>query len=161
MDERQFHPSLRNSLSLIVWPVLAIPLGMWLIGRVIFPAKDLPTWVYLAWTGALLAFPLWAWIKSHFHTYMIKPESVYSREGLISRNYTEVRIPDIRAINVRQSGVQRIMNIGDVGFSSAAGDDEEVVFFGVRDPEGIKRQVQGQQKTLELAQKAHASSAGE
>ena len=61
------------------------------------------------------------------------------------KDYHEIRIRDIRAINVRQPVLKRIMRIGDIGFSSSAGDEEEVVFIGVANPEVVKTEVRRRQ----------------
>ncbi|MBN1946386.1 MAG: PH domain-containing protein [Bradymonadales bacterium] len=141
------HPSIRNHLSLIVWPVLAIPVLIYLLHVYVWGKwleTPMPWWVYLIVIMLLLMFPLYAWFRSLFRTYMVTSRSVFSRRGLFSRYSNEIRIRDIRGINVSQSLLQRIMNVGRVGFSSAAGDEEEVQFLGVRDPEGVKRLVQEQ-----------------
>ncbi|MCA9564585.1 MAG: PH domain-containing protein [Myxococcales bacterium] len=134
------HPSVRNHLSLIVWPTLAIPVWIWCFGQYL---EKWPVAVMWGVIGALLMFPIYGWFVSQLHSYMVTTNSVIARKGILSRYTNEIRIADIRAINIRQSLPQRIMSIGDVAFSSAAGDAEEVIFKGIRDPEGVKLLVQG------------------
>jgi len=143
------HPSLRNTLSLFVWPILLIPVGLYLVKTYVW--ETMPTLAMLIYTAVLLLIPLYGFIKSRVFTYLVKRESVMSRKGILRRYTTEVRIRDIRGISVRQSLLQRVMGIGEVGFSSAAGDAEEVVFRGVRDPEKIKLLVQEQQDEINEA----------
>ncbi len=143
------HPSLRNTLSLFVWPILLIPVGLYLVKTYVW--ETMPTLGMLIYTAVLLLIPLYGFIKSRVFTYLVKRESVMSRKGILRRYTTEVRIRDIRGISVRQSLLQRVMGIGEVGFSSAAGDAEEVVFRGVRDPEKIKLLVQEQQDEINEA----------
>ena len=45
-------------------------------------------------------------------------------------------------MNVRQSIMQRILGIGDIEFSSAAGGGVEVVFFGIPDPLSVRNLAQ-------------------
>ena len=48
--------------------------------------------------------------------------------GLIARSTRELRIADIRAINVEHRGLLGLFGIGTVTFSSAAGPQDDVVF---------------------------------
>jgi uncharacterized membrane protein YdbT with pleckstrin-like domain len=108
----------------------------------------LPTEWSLVYVGVLSLFPVTAWLQTRLHTYVVKEDSVMARQGILRRASTEVRIGDIRAISVRQSLLQRVLFIGDVGFSSAAGDEEEVIFAGVSDPEGLKQLVQQRMEAI-------------
>jgi uncharacterized membrane protein YdbT with pleckstrin-like domain len=134
------HPSIRNSLALVVWPVVLTPLIIWAVSTYIW--EDMPTVVILIAVGIGLLFPAYAWLRKYFSTFVVMSDAILSRRGLLSKFTNEIRIVDIRAINVRQNFIQRLLGIGDVGFSSAAGDTEEVVFRGVVNPEGIKESIQ-------------------
>jgi|GEM_PF-4394132 len=140
------HPSMRNSLALVVWPILAIPGSILLLKNTFW--ETMPFVWMLIFTGVLLLFPAYAWLKTRFFTYVVRNDAVYCRKGLLSHNSNEIRIADIRAINVRQSLTARILRVGDIGFSSAAGDEEEVTFMGVPDPIGVKKLVQGRMAEL-------------
>ena len=146
----RIHPSLRNTLSLIIWPILLIPVGLYLLRTYVWETMAVK-WMVL-YAAVLLLIPLYAWIKKHVFTYVVSNRTVMSRQGILRRYSTEVRIADIRRISVRQGLLQRIMGIGEVGFSSAAGDDEEVTFHGVRHPENIKQLVQKQMRELDMVE---------
>jgi len=62
---------------------------------------------------------------------------------LIARNTNEIQLRHIRAINVRQGIVERILGIGTVIFISAAEGESAVVFKGIRDPLGVKERIRG------------------
>ena len=70
--------------------------------------------------------------------YTIDGETIESRQGLIARKLQSIRIRDLRNINLKQSLMQRLLNVGDVEFSSAGGGGVEVVFLGVSDPTAVK-----------------------
>ncbi len=161
MEEIRLHPSLRNTLSLIVWPLIAIPVGIWLMKLAFWSdeSESMPALAWLIWIAVMLTFPAFAWIKTRYRTYIIESDTVYSRTGLLAKNSLEFRIRDIRAIHVRQTLLQRLMRIGDLIFSSAAGDEEEVVFEGVANPEDVKREVRRRQELAE--QRREAAVAGE
>ena len=60
---------------------------------------------------------------------------------MIGRSTKEVRIADIRAIDVEQGGWNAVVGIGNVKFDSAAGPNVEVEFTHVRRPHGLKQAV--------------------
>ena len=77
--------------------------------------------------------------------YMINGETIESREGLIARKVSSIRVRDLRNINVKQSLWQRLLGVGDVEFSSAGGSGIEVSFRGVSDPLQVKSLAQRMQ----------------
>lgn len=62
-------------------------------------------------------------------------------EGLVSRSSRELRIPDIRAINVRCTGLTGLLGVGTLNFSSAAGAQDDVVFRNVWSAATLKNMV--------------------
>jgi uncharacterized membrane protein YdbT with pleckstrin-like domain len=74
--------------------------------------------------------------------YLIDDLNIESYQGVLARQVHSIRVADLRSINVHQTVMQRLLGVGDVEFSSAAGGEVEVVFFGVSDPLQLKQQVQ-------------------
>ena len=74
--------------------------------------------------------------------FLIDGETIESRQWIIARKVRSVRIRDLRNINVNQTLMQRILHVGNVEFSSSAGSDVEVAFFGVSHPMQVKALVQ-------------------
>jgi uncharacterized membrane protein YdbT with pleckstrin-like domain len=68
---------------------------------------------------------------------------IESRHGIIAREVRSVRVEDVRSTNVKQNVLQRLLNLGDIEFSSAASTDAEVVFAGVSSPLKVKDKIQG------------------
>ena len=150
MDDKEtlrFHPSLKNFLSFFILPFVLAPAAILVIKLVFWSAMPFWPWMLLIIVAAGL-LPFFGWLQTRFQTYEVRPESVMARKGLISRITAEIRIVDIRLVNVRQNMVQRILNIGRVGFASAAGGEEEIIFADVPDPTGIKALVQQRMKSL-------------
>ena len=77
--------------------------------------------------------------------YTINGETIESREGLIARKVSSIRVRDLRNINVKQSLWQRLLGVGNVEFSSAGGSGIEVSFRGVSDPLQVKSLAQRMQ----------------
>ncbi len=98
-----------------------------------------------AYLVVLMLFRRYSWL------YTIDAESIESSHGLIARRVQSIRIRDLRNINIRQTVMQRLLDVGDVEFSSAAGGDVEVIFYGAPDPMGLKEYVQGRQRQGETA----------
>lgn len=63
------------------------------------------------------------------------------REGLIARNTNEMQLRHIRAINVKQGIIERILGIGTIMFLSSAEGEAAVIFKGIRDPHGVKEMI--------------------
>ena len=92
--------------------------------------------VYLV---AVLIYRRYSW------AYTIDGETIESREGLIARKVSSIRVRDLRNINVKQTLWQRLLGVGDVEFSSAGGSGIEVSFRGVSDPLQVKSLAQRMQ----------------
>ena len=74
-------------------------------------------------------------------TYSVTSRRVELEFGIIGRNTKEVRICDIRAIDVVQKTYAALIGIGTVKFDSSAGEGPEVFFQNVRRPHRIKQLV--------------------
>lgn len=77
--------------------------------------------------------------------YTINGETIESREGLIARKVSSIRVRDLRNLIVKQSLWQRLVGVGDVELSSAGGSGIEVSFRGVSDPLQVKSLAQRMQ----------------
>ena len=53
----------------------------------------------------------------------------------------ETRLERVQNVNYRQRLLQRILQIGDVDFDTAAGDDYNFIFVGVANPADVVQQV--------------------
>ncbi len=73
--------------------------------------------------------------------YLITSTRVEVIKGLLSRSSRELRIADIRAINVTRTGLNGLPGIGNITFSSTAGAQDDVVFHRVFGATGLKNLV--------------------
>jgi uncharacterized membrane protein YdbT with pleckstrin-like domain len=60
-----------------------------------------------------------------------------------SYTITETRLERVQNVNFHQSVVQRMLQVGDVDFDTAAGDDYNFVFAGVDEPADVVHMVDG------------------
>lgn len=73
-------------------------------------------------------------VKRVATTYTITNRRLNIKRGIISREIQETRLERVQNVNYRQSVYQRLMQIGDVDFDTAASDSYNFVFSGVANP---------------------------
>ncbi len=104
---------------------------------------------FAAGTGeAILVFAVVAgitvligFIKRIATTYTITDRRLNIKRGIISRNVQETRLQRVQNVNFQQSVYQRLMQIGNVDFDTAAGDDYTFTFAGVAEPAEVVEKV--------------------
>lgn len=80
-------------------------------------------------------------VKRVSTTYTITNRRLNIKRGIFSREVQETRLERVQNVNYRQSVYQRVMQIGDVDFDTAATDDYNFVFVGVADPSEVVHRV--------------------
>jgi uncharacterized membrane protein YdbT with pleckstrin-like domain len=131
-------------LALAGWPAMQSAMG-----TAVEEQSQAPWWSYPVTLAVFALLPLSTWLQSRFTTrYEIHPIVLRLQLGFLSRTTSEIRIADIRNITVKQSLWGRITGVGDVAFSTAAGDREEVVFQRVVGPLRVKARVSDLQDML-------------
>ena len=80
-------------------------------------------------------------VKRVATTYTITDRRLNIKRGIVSREVQETRLERVQNVNYRQSVYQRLMQIGDVDFDTAAGDDYNFTFAGVADPGDVVHRV--------------------
>jgi uncharacterized membrane protein YdbT with pleckstrin-like domain len=80
-------------------------------------------------------------VKRVATTYTITNRRLNIKRGIVSREIQETRLERVQNVNFRQSVYQRLMQIGDVDFDTAATDDYNFVFVGVADPADVVHRV--------------------
>lgn len=90
--------------------------------------------VFLVVLAVIALTVLAGFVKRVATTYTITDRRLNIRRGILSREVQETRLERVQNVNYRQSVYQRIMQIGDVDFDTAATDDYNFIFSGVADP---------------------------
>jgi uncharacterized membrane protein YdbT with pleckstrin-like domain len=80
-------------------------------------------------------------VKRVATTYTITNRRLNIKRGIVSKEVQETRLERVQNVNYRQSVYQRLMQIGDVDFDTAATDDYNFVFAGVADPGDVVQSV--------------------
>ncbi len=123
------HPSWRAILGFyLTGALVAVVLG------VIAKLVDGDGTAFLVILVVLGITVLVGFVKRVATTYTITNRRLNIKRGIISREIQETRLERVQNVNYRQSVYQRLMQIGDVDFDTAATDDYNFVFYGVADP---------------------------
>jgi uncharacterized membrane protein YdbT with pleckstrin-like domain len=97
--------------------------------------------VFLVVLAIVAATVLVGFFKRVSTTYTITDRRLNIRRGIVSREVQETRLERVQNVNYQQSIYQRLMQIGDVDFDTAAGDDYNFVFAGVANPDDVVHRV--------------------
>jgi uncharacterized membrane protein YdbT with pleckstrin-like domain len=74
-------------------------------------------------------------------TYTITDRRLNIKRGIVSREIQETRLERVQNVNYNQTIFQRMLNVGDVDFDTAAGDDYNFIFAAVSDPADVVTKV--------------------
>jgi uncharacterized membrane protein YdbT with pleckstrin-like domain len=74
-------------------------------------------------------------------SYTITDRRLHIKRGIVSRTIQETRLERVQNVNYHQTVLQRVLQVGDVDFDTAAGDDYNFVFGGVAEPADVVHMV--------------------
>jgi uncharacterized membrane protein YdbT with pleckstrin-like domain len=97
--------------------------------------------VFLIVFAIVVVTVLVGFVKRVATTYTITSRRLNIKRGIVSREIQETRLERVQNVNYRQSVYQRIVQIGDVDFDTAASDDYNFVFAGVANPDEVVHRV--------------------
>jgi uncharacterized membrane protein YdbT with pleckstrin-like domain len=139
----QGHPSWRSILSFYIKGLLGVLVIAFLVGVVTNIANgntDTGLVVIVAVVG-VAAVVLAGFIRRITTHYTITTRRLHIQRGIISRDIQETRLERVQNVNYNQSPLERLLQVGDVDFDTAAGDDYNFIFFGVANPSDVVEQV--------------------
>ncbi|MFW6197068.1 MAG: PH domain-containing protein [Thermoplasmatota archaeon] len=73
------------------------------------------------------------------YKYAITNKRVYARYGIGSRTVNEIPLNRVVNTNYQQGFIGRILSFGNLQFNSAAGADQGVIFYGIKNPKLINQ----------------------
>ncbi|MBA3746716.1 MAG: PH domain-containing protein [Solirubrobacterales bacterium] len=130
------HPSWRSILGFYIKGIVVIAIAGGLAAAATQIAGgeiDSGLVTAIALVGLVLVLIV-GWIKRLFTTYTISNHRLHIRRGIIARAEQQTAITRVQNVNTHQSVIQRVLQIGNVNFDTAAGDDFDFEFAGVADP---------------------------
>ncbi len=131
------HPSWRSILDFYLKGLLVTALVCLAVQLIIDEAG---TTTIVAVVGVALTI-LIGFIKRVATSYTITDRRLHIKRGIVSRTIQETRLERVQNVNFHQGVFQRILQIGDVDFDTAAGDDYDFTFGGVAEPADVVHRV--------------------
>ena len=137
------HPSWRALLAFYIKGILIVA-GICLlvaVGTNLFGDETKSGLVAgIAVVGVALVI-LVGFVKRVATSYTITNRRLHIKRGIVSRTIQETRLERVQNVNYQQSVLQRMLQVGNVDFDTAAGDDYNFVFAGVSDPADVVHMV--------------------
>lgn len=128
------HPSWRAILGFYLKGILIVGVLVALIALIAGPGTAV---IVLALIAGSAIVVLVGFLRRVATVYTITTRRLHIKHGLISRDVQETKIERVQDVNYRQSLYQRLMQIGDIDFDTAATDADGFVFAGVAQPEEV------------------------
>ena len=132
-------------------------LGHWIVGLLIVAAlaagiyfyrQELSQWMPWMYGVPVVAFLVLLAVVTfarRLRTYRVTSRRVISDFGRVVRDTNELRIQDIRSMNVSKSGFTGLLGVGKIEFSSAATDDADIIFYQIGGVNKVRDLVRGLQ----------------
>lgn len=133
----QGHPSWRAIIGFYLKGILVAAVA----GVIAKLAGSGSSTVFLVVLIVIAATVLIGFAKRVATTYTITNRRLNIKRGIFSREVQETRLERVQNVNYQQSVYQRLVQIGDVDFDTAASDDYNFVFAGVADPGEVVHRV--------------------
>lgn len=101
--------------------------------------------VLAALCGLAFLFLMWRlvtwWLRMHNTTLAVTDRRCVIETGVFTREATEVARKDVSDVHVTQSGMMRLLNVGDLVIISNKGGRKEVVVMAVHDPDHVASRI--------------------
>ena len=132
----QGHPSWRAIIGFYLKGIVAGAVAGAIVHFADSTATGLLVFAVIAGITVLAGF-----IKRVATVYTITDRRLNIKKGIIARKVQETRLQRVQNVNFDQGVYERVMQIGDVEFTTAGTEESNFVFAGVAEPEGVVEQV--------------------
>jgi uncharacterized membrane protein YdbT with pleckstrin-like domain len=116
------------------------------VGAVFFTAggtaggANIPLAVTCATAGVLAFLWLMVWkIHTLGESLQITTKRTIDKHGLFSKDTSDVLHVDIKNIQIKQTFLDRLWNVGQIALSSSAENEEEIVIKNIPNPEKVRQ----------------------
>jgi len=139
----QGHPSWRSVLGFYLQGLLftAAAAGVAAVVTLIAGGFEMGTVIVVA-IAALVLMLFVGFVKRVATTYTITNQRLHIKRGIVARKIQQTRIERVQNVNITQSVVDRVLQVGKVDFDTAGTDDSEFSFEGVSQPEEVMQAVE-------------------
>jgi uncharacterized membrane protein YdbT with pleckstrin-like domain len=158
----QGHPSWRSVLGFYLKGLLLTALAGGVAALVTAIGGSVDTGVVAGVAAAAFVLVLIVgFVKRIATTYTITNERLHIHRGIVARKVQQTRIERVQNVNIDQSVLERLLQIGKVDFDTAGTDDSDFTFTGVAQPEQVMQAVeQAQHEAAGAATTAPADGLG-
>jgi uncharacterized membrane protein YdbT with pleckstrin-like domain len=139
----QGHPSWRSVLGFYLQGLLftAVVAGVAALVTLIGGGVEMGV-VVLAAVAAFALVIVVGFVKRLATTYTITNQRLHIRKGIVARKIQQTRIERVQNVNINQSVIERLLQVGKVDFDTAGTDDSDFTFAGVSQPEEVMQAVE-------------------
>jgi uncharacterized membrane protein YdbT with pleckstrin-like domain len=137
------HPSWRSIIAFYIkglFLVLIAAFAVAIVTNIADDGTDAGLVTVVAVIGVAVVV-LAGFIKRITVHYTITTRRLHIKRGIIAREIQETRLERVQNVNYDQSLLQRMLQVGDVDFDTAAGDDYNFIFAGVANPDEVVERV--------------------
>ena len=136
MNEQTFKPAWRS----FYWHFFTMIVC--LAAASIISVKWLPAeyqkWLWIVFAAAVAYTVCNMAYKRNSVLLMVKPDKISLERGIMGRQSIEIATRNIRTIQVNQSIVQRMLNVGDIRVASSGTDAYEISVYNMPSPHEIR-----------------------
>jgi uncharacterized membrane protein YdbT with pleckstrin-like domain len=154
LSGKNIHPSYLNYISSYFFALI------FFAAAVVMYIKEITLWPIIATSIGIIVF-LRVIFKRASLSYIVTRNSIRSKNGLIAKDESEIRVVDVREVGISQSIIQRLLGIGNVSFASAGTAGVEVTFEGISKPHKVKDFVNELRNSPEALDKKRCPQCGE
>jgi len=127
---------------MIRFPIVTLAIILSLVGLIWVPISDQSWMWYILFTPVLIAgagLLTWWWIDRLKASLEITTKRTIMHHGIFSKSSSEVVHDNIRNIQIDQSFLQRVSNVGRIGISSSGQDGVELQVNHLKDPDNLRK----------------------
>ena len=159
-ETHEYVPSMRSSYK-CMFTIIAL----FIVALVLSFVKPIETHheyllgMWILWIIVAVAMLLYMKLQTlGVHLY-VKPEEVEYVKGILKQNSIEISYRDFRMIEVSQTVMQRLLNIGDISIASSGTGGKEIVAPNMPSPREIRDEIQARQRAPHNAAPAAETAA--
>jgi uncharacterized membrane protein YdbT with pleckstrin-like domain len=141
--QMQLRPDFTATFLPIAFMVLFIVVlnGFWLLNpKPGIMQKFSLIFLSLSTIGLILVVGM-AYLRYIYTFYIVTNRRIIYQSGVVARDYRDARLDRIQDISVGVNFLDRILDVGDIGFSTAGSPFVELIFSKVKNPARVKKSI--------------------
>jgi len=146
MNEQKFKPAWRCFYRHFF--VMVICLVVVLVVSVKWLPAEYQKWLWLLFIAAITYTVCDMAYKRNSVLLIVKPDGIALERGIIGRQSIEISTRNIRTIQVNQSVMQRILNVGAVCVASSGTEGYEISALNMPSPHEIRQTIQTNERAV-------------